>query len=318
MSFKLILAFIFGLVFSFKSLSSTTLTVGEKMGYSALIAYENGFLAAGSDGRIDWISSSGIVTKSEKYPSVKFSSLLAYDQMIVAAGDKGNILVSTENKTFNKVESGTDLDIHTLAFFKGKILAGTNQGLLLIGDGNGSFQQIQLALSGNIVSLFAGYSDCFGVTDKGEIIRSKDAINWSVFDFNEFYKDYYKPCHFTRISVTENCIAIIGIHEDGTPALLFSSEGNVWTERSLGYNDEQGMPAMLDAIPNDLYYDPTDDQFLLCCSKGKLMVIPSCSHCNKLYEFIQADFNAISGNGNTWMMVGEDFCIKTIQTSLHN
>jgi hypothetical protein len=281
-------------------------------GYNALINVGDGFIAVGSDGRIDWFSASGNITKSEKYPDEQFNCLLANDQLMVAAGDKGIILFSSNKETFRKVNSGTDKNIHSLLIFKDMILAGSDQGELLIGDVEGVFRKIQLALKGNIVSLSTNNIVCYGVTDQGEIIHSTDGINWTVLDFNELYKGYYKPCRFTRVLVTDNRIAVAGKHDDGTPALLFSTQGNVWTERILNYTDDQGIPAMLEDVPYDLLYNSSEDQFLLSCSNGKVMIIPSCSHCNKLYEYTKTDLKGIAGNVNTLMIAGDNYFTKVI------
>lgn len=284
-------------------------------GYKALISYQDGFLAAGSDGRIDWISASGEITKSEKYPNEEFNCLLAYNEQVIAAGNSGSMLISSDKGTFRKVESGTNMNIHTLVFFKEMILAGSDKGVILIGDKKGLFREKQLALKGDIVSLSATTSDCYGVTDQGEIIHSTDGVNWTVFDFNESYAGYYKSCHFTRVMVTENRIAVAGKHDDSTPALLFSAQGNVWTERVLNYTDDQGITSSLENIPYDLFYDSSEDQFILCCSKGTLMTIPACSHCNKLFVCSTEDLRAISGNGKTVMIAGDHYYIKAITIS---
>jgi hypothetical protein len=281
-------------------------------GYKTLISYQDGFLAAGSDGRIDWISASGIITKSEKFPYEEFNCLLAFNEEIIIAGNSGTLLISSDKGTFRKVGSGTKMNIHTLVFFKEMILAGSDQGVILIADKNGLFREKQLALKGDIVSLSATKADCYGVTDQGEIIHSTDGVNWTIFDFNESYAGYYKSCHFTRVLITENRIAVAGKHDDGTPALLFSTQGNVWTERVLNYTDEKGIASSLEDIPYDLFYDSSEDQFILCCSKGTLITIPACSHCNKLFVYSTEDLKAISGNGKTVMIVGDHYYIKAI------
>jgi hypothetical protein len=281
-------------------------------GYNALINVGDGFIAAGSDGRIDWFSASGNVTKSEKYPDEQLNCLLGNDQLMVAAGDKGTILFSSNKETLRKVNSGTDKNIHSLLIFNDMILVGSDLGELLIGDVKGVFRKIQLTIKGNIVSLSTNNVVCYGVTDQGEIIHSNDGINWTLLDINELYKGYYKPCHFSCVLVTDNRIAVAGKHDDGTPALLFSSQGNVWTERILNYTDDQGISAMLEDVPYDLLYNSAEDQFLLSCSKGKVMIIPACSHCNKLYEYTTADLKGIAGNENTLMVAGDNYYSKVI------
>ncbi|MDD4032526.1 MAG: hypothetical protein PHS48_04685 [Bacteroidales bacterium] len=280
-------------------------------GYTAIISYQDGFLAAGSDGRIDRISKSGTITNFEKFPEERLNCLLSYDQTVIAGGDNGSLLISS-SQGVSKINSGTDRDIHTLALFKEKILAGTDQGEILIGDKNFLFRKINLPLKGNIVSLSARSSDCYGATDEGEIIHTADGIQWDIFDFNRFYSGYYKPCLFTKILATENRIAVAGKHDDGSPVLMFSARGNVWTERTLEYTNDEVMTASLEDIPYDLFYDSGEDLFILCCSQGKVMTIPSCSHCNKLEMYSTEGLRGIAGIGDVLMLVGENYYLKAI------
>ncbi len=253
-----------------------------KNGYTAVINYKNGFVATGSDGRIDRISLSGEITSIEKFPNVKFNSLISNDQMIMAAGDNGKVVIASDGGTFRKIDSGTDENINSLTLFDGIVIAGTDGGELLYGDSKGFFQMIQLDLKGKIVSVSSNKTDCFGVTDEGEVIHSKDGKKWDVFDFNKVYDGFYKPCNFRKILVTENRIAVIGTHKDGSPAVLFSSQGNVWTERSLNYTDDQGTDGYLEVAPNDIIYIDFEDQYYITCDSGMLLILPNCNHCNTL------------------------------------
>jgi hypothetical protein len=282
-------------------------------GYRAIIRYENGFIAAGSDGRIDWISASAKIIKSEKISGENFNCLLSDDNAIVAAGDNGTILISSEMGVFRKIESGTNMNINSLALLHHTIIAGADQGEIISGDIKGFFRKIHLDLKGNIVSVSARTSDCFGVTDEGEIIHSTDGIYWDILDFNQAYSGFYKPCHFNKILATENQIAVAGIRNDGSPVFMFSSQGNVWTEKPLIYNDEQGMPGLLEDSPNDMYYDNTGNQFFLVCCNGKLLKLPSCSQCNKLAVISADDLEGISCNEDTVMIVGENFLVRTLK-----
>ena len=95
---------------------------------------------------------------------------------------------------------------------------------------------------------------------------------------------------------------------------ILGAQGNVWTERTLNYTDEQGMSALLEFVPYDIFYDNSKDQFMLACSKGKIMTIPSCSHCNKLYALSTSDIMGITGDENTIIVVGQSFFIMAIDT----
>lgn len=289
----------FFLLFPFKSSSAS--------GYRAVVGCEEGFVAAGSEGRIDWFSISGNKIKSVKSLDVEFKALLSYDQTVVAAGDSGTLLVSTNQSAFSKVESGTRKNILSLVRFNDCIVAGLEQGELLMGRDVGSLKSLQLNLMGNIVSLSAKASDCFGATDQGEIIHTTDGVHWSILDFNAYYSGYYKPCRFTRILAMEHQIAVAGLQDDGLPVLMFSAQGTIWAERSLSYTDDLGGLSKATEIPSDLFYDASEDQLLLVSSKGVMMKIPSCSHCNKHLVVSAEDLTGMARNGNTWMVVGANF-----------
>ena len=281
-------------------------------GYRAAVEYRDGFLAAGSGGRIDYISSSGRVTRSQRFPGEDFNCLLIQGQLVIAAGDHGSVMVSSDDGEWQKVVSGTTKKIHSLASFRGMILAGADDGRVLCCDGMGDFDSIPLPLKGNIVSLSARVLDCFGVTDAGEIIRSANGINWDIIDFNQKYSAYYGTCYFRKVLALENRIAVAGVRDDGTPVLFFSHLGGVWTERSLSYTDDQGTLQYLMAAPNDILYDKAEDQFFLACDDGKLIQLLPCTQCNKLIILSGDDLEGLAGNGQEMVITGENFFLETM------
>jgi hypothetical protein len=281
-------------------------------GYTAVIGYKDGFLAAGSDGRIDWISRDGEITSSERHPGEQWNSLLAFDDLIIAAGANGSILVSSGGKAFMKMDSRTQENINSLAVLNGSFIAAADNGELMIGDNKGVYKNIRLDLKGNIVSLSSWNSDCFGVTDEGEILHTTDGLSWTIFDFNKEYSGFYPTCNFTGIAATDHRIAVAGKYEDLRPALFFSGLGRVWNEGTLYYEDDQGRPALLTEVPNAVFYDRLQDQFILACRNGKLMSLPPCSHCNKLDDFSELDLEAIAENETTLIIVGENYCMKIL------
>jgi hypothetical protein len=281
-------------------------------GYRATVGYKDGFLAAGSGGRIDWISSTGQVMRSEMFPGEDFNCLLAGNRQVIAAGDQGSILVCSDEGEWQKMDSGTGKDIHTLAAFKGIFLAGADDGRIFCCDSNTVYDSVPLPVKGNIVSLSARASDCFGVTDAGEIIRSEDGKNWEILDFNQKYSGFYGTCCFRKVLAVKNRIAIAGVKDDGTPVLFISHLGGVWTERSLNYTDDQGMTGYLTDAPNDIFFDGSEDQFFLACDNGKLIQLPSCTQCNELIILSGDDLECMAGNGQLMVVAGENFFAETM------
>ena len=281
-------------------------------GYRAIARYGEGFVAAGSGGRIDWITVYGKIIKSEKIGLENFNCLATQYNVVVVAGDHGTIFVSSEKGTFRKINSSTDRNINTIALFKSEITACTDNGEIVSGDENGPFRKVHLAIKGNIVSVSARNGDCFGVTDEGEIIQTADGTNWNIFDFNQFYKGFYKKCSFTNTLATEKGIAIAGVDEDGSPVFFFSTMGKVWSERLLVYKNGLGIQELLTGKPTGIFYDKAHDTFYLVCNGGKIMKLPSCSHCNELAELSAKFLTGISGMNEMLMVIGDGFYLKTI------
>lgn len=285
----------------------------KSTGYRALIPYKDGFLAAGTGGRIDRLSLSGELIQSETLTGVNFNCLCTDGERIIAGGDNGMLLISEDKGIFRKVDSGTNSNIHSLVFCNGKIIAAADHGEIIMEESPDLFRKIKPGVKGNLVSVSARSSACFGVTDEGEIIHSLNGKDWDVLDFNRVYSGYYKPCRFTRILATEKRIAVAGYRENGSAVLMFSNQGNVWTERLLNFTDDQGIPDYLFSVPNDILYDEKEDQYFLACNDGKLLKLPSCSHCNRLTVVTVDDLEGISSNENTLMIVGANFLIRGVK-----
>ena len=154
--------------------------------------------------------------------------------------------------------------------------------------------------------------DMFGVTERGEILTSKDGFNWNIKNYNKEYAGYQKSCLFKEVIAANNRIVIIGMHDDNSPAVLISTLGNVWTERSLVYDDNQGIMKFLTNEPNSITYDSARDQFILACDKGEIFTLPSCSKCNESAIISDSDLYAIICTGNLLICVGQEFSVNIV------
>lgn len=279
-------------------------------GFRAVCSTGENFVAVGTQGRVDWVSASGKILKTEKLTDATLKCALGFDQTVLVGGENGELYISRNNAGFRKVSVPISDAINSLVSFNGKVLAAADYGQILLGDPNGKFEKIQLSLKGNIVSVSANTTVCYGVTDEGEIISSKNGKEWNITDFNQLYAGYYKTAHFTSVFATDSRIAVAGQNDDNTPVLMFSSEGSVWAERSLNYNDENGA-AYLSEIPEAVFYNALKDEFILGCRNGKAMTIPSCSHCNQFYPLTTEDIRAIAGTETRLVFVGNKFYLKS-------
>jgi hypothetical protein len=282
-------------------------------GYRDIIFYNRRYITVGTDGRIDYISNSGEKAAVVSNSSNNLNCVTANDKVVVVGGDNGTILFSSDGKIFSTVESGTNDNINGITCNNRLFIAGGDGGTILISKNGVSWSRIKSEVKGNIVSVTANDSFFIGVTGRGEILISKDGFNWQINDYNKEYSGYNKSCVFKKILAINNRIVIIGRHDDNSPAVLFSSLGNVWTERALTYYDEHGMIRFLTNEPNDITYDPVHDQFILACDNGELFSLPSCTKCNVSVTVSNNDLYAVICTYDLLLSAGEDFSINILK-----
>lgn len=280
---------------------------GNTPGFRDVVFDGSRFYAAGSGGKIEIIDISGKRTSMPVVSSTDLNSIVSNNEMMIAAGNNGKILFRPGESQFSEIRSGTVKNINCITFFRDLWIAGADDGLMLFSKNGKTWTLNQATFKGNVLSLDCNNSFCFGVTNKGEIIKSSDGLNWEVKDYNKEYQGYNPHCIFRKIIVLQNRIMIIGIHDDHSPAVLYSSLGNVWTERLLSYKDENGRMDMLSEEPNDIAYDADNDQFLVACNNGVIFTLPSCSHCNMLYKVSDQNIRSIAKSSDRFILAGDNF-----------
>ncbi len=281
-------------------------------GYRDLVFYSGKFLAVGTEGRIDYINNSGERTPAVNTDRNDLNCAVSKDQMLVAAGEDGTILFSSDGNIFSKVKSGIDKNINGIALKNELLIACADKGTILFSKDGKSWNSMHLEVKGNIVSVTANDSFFIGITDTGEIIKSDDGLDWEITDYNKEYSGYNKSCIFKKVLTATNRILIIGKHDDGSPALLFSSLGNVWTERTLTYKDDHGVVRFLANEPNGITYDLARDQFILACDNGELFILPSCTKCNESFTVSTSDIYAVICTRDLMLSAGENFYVNIV------
>lgn len=287
--------------------------VSNPEGYRDAVAYMGQFLAVGTGGRIDLIDASGsrILTFGEHRGDLNCAAI--WEQLVVVAGDGGSVLILEDGKVFEEVETGTDKDINGIAVREDMIVAGADGGILLVTVNGKSWNTIKPGVRGNIVSVAASELIFIAVTDEGEIIKSDNGLNWQVTDYNREYSGFYKPCIFHEVLATGSSLVICGKHHDGSPAVITSTMGNVWTERLLNYRDDHGNICFLSNCPNSVTFDKPRDQYILACDRGEIFSLPSCTKCNASAIISGNNLDAIACLDDMLFCGGEGFSVNVIR-----
>jgi len=293
--------------------TSSAESVSGTEGYRDAVPYMGQFLAVGTGGRIDFIDASGarVLTFNEHGSDLNCATV--WDQTAVVAGDGGVVLWSSDGEAFEMAETGTEKDINGIAARQELIVAGADQGIILVSVNGRSWNVIEPGAKGNIVSVTANESFFMAVTDEGEILKSGDGFNWHVTDFNKEYSGFYKPCLFHEVLAAGSSIVICGKHPDGSPVVITSTLGNVWTERFLNYRDDQGSIRFLSNCPNSVAYDKLRDQHILACDNGEIFSLPSCTKCNASAIISGSNIHAIACLDDMLFCGGDGFSVNVVR-----
>ncbi len=196
-----------------------------------------------------------------------------------------------------------------MASRNGLIIAGADSGLILASKNGTAWTSIATAIKGNIISLTSNASFFFGVSDSNEILKSVDGLHWEIQDYNKEYAGYTRRITLRKIFANQNSMIIVGLYDDGSPAVLFSSMGTVWAERVPVYEDAQGFYSSLTQKPNAITYDPDRDQFIVACDHGELFSLPSCSKCDKYLKISESDLHGLVYFDGRLFIVGDGFSV---------
>lgn len=276
-------------------------------GYTSIVKFYEQYYATSTDGRIDCFSPNDEKKTVYQSDKEKLNCTFSNSEIILVGGEKGILLNSTDGKRFLPAKSGIEESINGFASKSSMILACCDNGTILQSSNGIDWKKIQTKAKGNIISISANNTFFIAVTDNGEILKSIDGSKWTIQNYNKEYAGYNKTTHFKKIFATQNNIMIIGIHDDGSPAILFSSLGNVWAERIPLYVDEHGMENLLSQKPNGIIYDPDRNQFVVACDDGVLISFPSCNKCNEFRKISEHDLLDLIYDDNNIIAVGSNY-----------
>lgn len=282
--------------------------------YRSSAVKSDGFVAVGPG--MDFFSPDGVKLSSVELPDGADLNCVAISNGILAAGGKGGMMLFVSEAGKVREGSRLDGDVSSLASFKNGFVASVTGGkpgrLYFYKDSNAQPQEISTGANGNVISLAASGSQCYGVTDKGEIVHSKDGRIWDVFDFNRNYEGYYRAVDFSSVAVDGSGLAVVGTYPDGSPAMYMSSRGTVWSERGLFYRQD-GDIFFFDKKPLGLTYDRAASQYVMLCEDGTLFVVPGCSQCNQPLIVGTKGIRSLSfGPDGTPFAAGDDGFAKVI------
>lgn len=289
------------------ALSTKKQTSEVPEGYRAVCDDGTGYLAVGTNGRIDRIKTDKTVTTVPSSTTVCLNGVVSMDDTEVAVGDAGVILFAKKGESFKRAKSGTDKSLYSVTKFRGAFWASGAEGILLHSSDGEHWTLIETETKNNILSISANEKMCMAVTRESQILMSTDGIKWNFTDYNTMYKGYSEPYWFRSIRACGDVFSIAGEYQKypDFPAILSSDTGEVWREHALtkinGKPREESFPLTVNAVAVDW------DQLVVACNGGKLLTVTECSVCNKLDGLSNQNINDLAWANGFLALVGDGF-----------
>lgn len=273
--------------------------------FYAARAWQEGFLAAGSRGRIEKIAPDGSGISLETDTEEDFTALAVQNDTAVAVGDQGTVVcIGPDDRTEIFEAEGADR-LESVCGFAGVWVIGTEEGQMLKTEDFQTWEIIQTEAAGAVTGLAADSSRCIAVTDQGEILVSTEGSQWEVLNYNEYYGE---SLDLQGIEVLDELFWAFGRDEKGASKVIMSTEGGVWSERMLQIYEDNTCIEGSEFGVNSLTSD--GEQILAGCENGTVVTLPGCSVCNKREEISQVSIYAVAYNQGKLLAVGDDYSIQ--------
>lgn len=279
-----------------------------KAAYLDAAVFENGFIAAGTEGRLDLIAADGTVEKLKTNTDVELLAVASSGDTAAAAGEDGTALLLQEDNKVSVLSPNVKTDLYSVSFFGEDCFFGTEKGVILKTTDFKTWESVELQLEGNITGLAANEERCIAVTDKGETATTTDGLEWTILDYNEYYTD---EVSFQDIESCDSSFIAYGTDSTDKGRALTTVEGGVWADRAL-FTDDEAEHGDIPVPATALCWD--GEQAYAVRENGNVLTLPSCTSCNKLQKIGEVPLYAAACDGRNLLFAGQDYKLYLMET----
>ena len=181
----------------------------------------------------------------------------------------------------------------------------------------GGWEPIQMDSENEIISLVATNYCVAAITAETDVYVSEDSMNWTQYNFNEFYDGLYPRYVFTRAVGAGGTFFVLGYHEESpnTPLIMFTELGDVWMSKELTEVNGEPLNPERDMLVNDICFNT--DQIVGVMNGGRILNITDCVVCNEEKDLeVTNDLWAVAAGQDGVLVCGEDFYYRVLDSKL--
>ena len=285
----------------------------QRAGYLDAVPFGEGFIAAGTGGRIDYISTAGEVTRLDSGTKETLRSVYTDYPNILVGGDHGTVLISTDaGESFVPMNIGAGIDVFGVVEYRGMLYCAGSGGSIYRLDSNG-WKKARLSTTNDIISLVITNNYLVAVTAETDVFFSENGSKWEETNFNEEYHGLYPEYVFTRAVGAGDTVFVLGYEKENPniPLIMYTESGEVWMQLMLAIVNGEYVTGEEELRIHDICFNT--DQIVGVMDDGRILAITDCFKCNEEKQLDQIyDLWATAIQEDGVLVCGEDFFCRVL------
>ena len=285
----------------------------KPVGYLAAAPFGEGFIACGTGGRIDYISTLGKVTRLDSGTEETLRSVYTDYPNILIGGDRGTVLISTDaGESFMPMNIGASIDVYGAVEYNGMLYCAGSGGSIYRMDSNG-WKKARLSTTNDVISLVITNHYLVAVTAETDVFYSENGSKWEETNFNEEYHGLYPEYVFTRAVGAGETFFVLGYEKENPniPLIMYTESGEVWMQLMLNIVNGEYLTGEENMRIHDICFNT--DQIVGMLDGGRILAITDCFKCNEEKQLDQTyDLWATAIREEGVLVCGEDFFCRVL------
>ncbi len=285
-------------------------------GYRSAEAFQDGFIACGTDGRLDFISMDGEVRSCDSGTTEDLLCVYVDGDEIWVSGTGGTLLSSKDGgNSFWAIDVGVKDSLCGIAMYEGERFVAGERGLVYRETPTG-WEPVQLGTDCDLIGLASTQNCLTAITAQTDICITMDGRSWESYRFNEVYEGLYPAYVFTRTVSAGETVFVLGYIEESPnqPLIMYSELGDVWMQRAMLEINSEPISEDMDLRIHDISFNV--DQIVGVLNDGRVLAITDCVTCNEM--------KTLEGAKGLWataaqeagvLLCGEDFYCSVMKSS---
>lgn len=283
--------------------------------YYAAAYIGDGFLAAGTGGKLDHISMDGVVSSLQTAVNTDFLDIWTDETLTLVGGADGTILRSKDGQNFEPAPLEPAATVFGITSFDGCYYAGAQNGMVFRSADGWRWESTKLDTEYDIIGIAANDKMIMAITRETDYFISNDGISWNRKNYNQYYDGYSSPLQFSCIRNMGEAFFVAGqnLEDPDAPFVMYTISTDVWFMKPLGkinqLDPNEFFPLNINAIGHDI------DQIIAACDNGRILTVTDCFECNELNEYNQEDLYDLAFGGGKLLAVGENYTFDIVDTA---